>query len=318
MRLYTGTPEKNSSRAIIEDAILIWSPENRDCKANIAKIIPNPSIKRFQRKTDVIPLRNEQLYTEIDAIAAVVDLRAKGILDWSWAPFPEKEPDIDKWTSTSKEAFERISNHSGIKTAVVMKHVINWFEKNDPIRTWKFDNDSRAAFWINGNRIHAGRPSLDHFYIDHQSCSGIMLVPHITKRGPNGIWHIRRGKNHPLEKMFSKVSAFALLDSNGTPEIVEAISGRDSIEVIELFRDRKDAEDFLEDISEDLSDDSKIGKVSGRDLLAAISCVDQLSIDWESYAITSKGTRFDGEKFNQPKPEELMTIISNFKASREV
>ncbi len=314
VRLYIGTPEKNSSRAIIEDAILIWSPENRDWKANIAGIKSNPAIKRFQRKTDIIPLRNEQLYAEIDAIEAVVDLREKGILDWSWVPFPEKEPEIDKWTSTSKKAFERISNHSGVKTATAMKHVINWFEKNEPIRTWKFDNDNRAAFWINGKRIHVGRPCLDQFYIDHHSCSGIMLVPHITKRGPNGIWHIRRGKEHPLEKMFLRASGFTIVGSDGKPDIIEAISGWESVNLIEMFRSCKDAEEFLEDISEDLTDDCKIGKISSKDLLNAISCVDQLSIDWEFYAITIKGTRFDGEKFGRPKPEELMTLLNTDRA----
>ena len=315
VRLYVGKPEENSSGVPVEDAVLIWSVTDRNWKSNIAQIKPDPSADRFARKIDAIPLRSEQLYAEVDVLEKVVDLKNEQILDWFWIPNADLESDSIQWSETAASFYERLKQHCGKKTFQAMRSIIDWFEVNDPIQTWNYDHSSRAAFTINGAFVHVGHPYIDLGRLDHHSCSAIMLVPHLTKRGPNGIWCIRRGTKHTLEKMFKTVSAYALTEKGLDPLVVHAVSDWKEICLIDLFRKKADAEAFAHEISEETEPELSALKVSGRDLLRIISLVDQVDIDGETFAVTLDGTRFDGEEFPRPTPEELKEIILLFKPS---
>jgi hypothetical protein len=313
VRLYVGTPEKNNSGVAVEEAVLIWSDSDRSWKKNIAEIKPDPSAERFVRKIDAIPLRSEQLYAQIDVLEKVVNLKDEDILDWMWAPITNFNLDSTHWSETAVSFYERLEGLTGKKTREAMKFIIDWFEINDPIQTWNFDHSSRASFFINGNYVHAGRPSIDLRRLDHHSCSGLMLVPHFTKRGPNGIWTIRRGTKHKLEKMFRDVWAYCLKWKDDSLLIVSDYSDRPIIQLIELFREKADAESSALDRSEESEPEIRASKTSGSDLLKFISFVDQIYIDWKPYAISANGTRFDDEEFLRPNSKELKKIFLDFK-----
>lgn len=309
VRLYVGKPEENSSGVSVENAVLVWSVTDRDWKKNIANIKPDPSADRFARKIDALPLRSEQLYAEIDILEKVVDLKNEGILDWLWVPITDLESESIEWSETAVSFYEPLEDHCGKKTYEAMRPIIDWFEVNDPIQTWKYDYFSRAAFTINGTFIHVGHPCIDLRRLDHHSCSALMMVPHFTKRGPNGIWIIRRGPKHKLESMFGNVSAYYLTENGLDPLLVQAVSNWNEIYLIDLFRTKEDSEAFALEISEETEPKLGVTKASGNELLRIISLVDQVDIDGEPYAITLDGTRFDGEKFPRPTAEELKEII---------
>lgn len=310
VRLYIGTPEKNSSRAILKDAVLIWSPGNRDWKANINDIKPDPTVKRYKRPTDVLPLRNEQLYTELEELENLIAQRKQGVLTWDWHPFQASAPCSDRWSPDGKSLLDRVSHRrTGKKICAALALVIDWFEKNGPVQTWRWDDDSRAAFWVNGIRTHIGRPTVYHGWLDHHSCSGMMLVPHLSSRGPNGIWHIRRGKKHPLERLFRGIQAFTTARPNGKPLPVRIQDGWRTTDAIDFFRGSEDAESFFKefhaDESEAIEDGIQVTMVAGTDLLAAISQVDQIFIDGDPYAINQNGRWMDGEEIPLPEPKAL-------------
>jgi len=309
VRLYVGTPEKNNSGATVEEAALIWSDSDRNWKKNIAAVKPNPNAGRFVRKIDAIPLRSEQLYAEIDFLEKLVGLKNENFLDWMWAPITKFDFDCTHWSDTAVSFYERLSGHCGKKTGEAMRLVIDWFEVNDPIQTWKFDHSSRAAFTINGNFVHVGRPSIDLRRLDHHCCSGLIIVPHITKRGPNGIWIIRRGTKHSLEKMFQDISSYYLKWKDQSPAVVRAHSDWRKINLIELFRKKIDAISFACEISEEGGPEHYASETSGKELLRIISLVDQVDIDGEAYAISLDGTLFDDKDFPRPNPKELKKIF---------
>ena len=293
---------------------MIWSPSNRDWKANIQTIKPNPTATRYARPTDVIPLRNEQLYSDIITIEELIALRNQGVLSWSWAGFPQTSPSPETWSETGKDILDRASSfHSGRKTCEALVYVIDWFERNDPIRALRFDDESRAAFWINGIRVHIGRPSGYCGYLEHHSCSGIMLVPHLSRRGPNGIWTIRRGNHHPIEKLFREATAYCFLDDNGKPALVNAFSDWESITLLELFRTDQAAQAFAKEMCEEdqgpADEGLVIAKISGSSILEAISSVDHITIDSNTYAISPYGRRFDGEAVLWPDPIKLRQLL---------
>ena len=309
VRLYVGNPEKNTSGVPVEDPVLIWSDSDRNWKKNIADVKPEPSADRFVRKIDAIPLRSEQLYEEIDALEKVVDLKNENILDWMWTPISNFNLDSKHWSDTALSFYERLKDHCGKKTIEAMRVIIDWFEVNDPIRTWNYDHSSRAAFTINGNFVHVGRPTIDLRRLDHHSCSGLMIVPHLSKRGPNGIWLILRGTKHSLERMFQKISIYYLKWKDQSPAVVRVHSDWRQINLIEFFRKKTDAISFAREISEETEPEYCVSKVSGKELLRIISLVDQVDIDGKLYAISLDGTWFDGEEFPRPAPEELKEIL---------
>ena len=316
VRLYVGKPDENTSGAPVEDAVLIWSVSDKKWKKNIAEIKPNPFAERFARKIDALPLRSEQLYAEIDALEKVVDLKNDDILDWMWAPVSNFNLDSTYWSDTAVSFYERIKSHSGKKSREAMRFVIDWFQVNDPIQTWKYDHSSRAGFFINGNYIHVGRPSIDLKRLDHHSCSGLMLVPHFTKRGPNGIWIIRRGRKHKLEKMFRDICVYSLKWKDQSIAIVQVISDWRKIHLIDLFRKQTDADLFAREISEEKEPDYFSSEVSGNELLRIISLVDQVEIDGVVYAISLDGTWFDDEEFTRPEAAELKNILTRATESK--
>jgi hypothetical protein len=309
VRLYVGTPEKNTSGVAVEEAFLIWSVSDRNWKKNIAIIKPNPSAERFARKIDVLPLRSEQLYAKIDALEKLVDLKNEDILNWIWAPISNFNLDSTHWSDTAVSFYESLTGHCGKKTVEAMRFIIDWFEVNDPIQTWGYDHSSRAAFTINGTFVHVGRPPIDTSRLDHHSRSGLMIVPHFTKRGPNGIWIIRRGKKHKLEKVFRNVSSYYLEWKDQSPAVVRVHSDWWKISLIEFFRKKIDAISFARKISEEGKSEYYVSEASGKELLRIISLVDQVDIDGEAYAISLEGTLFDGEELIQPDPAELKKIF---------
>ena len=309
VRLYVGTPEENNSGVPVEDAMLIWSVSDKNWKKNIADIKPNPATEKFARKIDAIPLRSEQLYDEVDYLEKLVDLKTEDSLDWIWVPISNLDLDTTHWSDTAVSFYERLNGHSGKKTMEAMRFIIDWFEINDPIQTWNYDHSSRAAFTINGNFVHVGHPPIDLRRLDHHSCSGLILVPHITKRGPNGIWKIHRGRKHSLERMFQDVSAYYLKWKNQRPAVVQVHTDWRKINLIELFRKKIDAISFAHEISEESAPEYYVSEASGKELLRIISLIDQVDIDGQAYAISLEGTWFDDEDFPRPKPEELKNIF---------
>jgi hypothetical protein len=55
--------------------------------------------------------------------------------------------------------------------------------------------------------------------LDSISCAGVAIISHISRRGPNGIWIIRRGAEHSLEKKFATLQGHLLVDDFGQPKI---------------------------------------------------------------------------------------------------
>ena len=316
VRLYVGKPDKNNSGVAVEDAVLIWSVSDRNWKKNIADIKPDPSAERFVRKIDALPLRSEQLYEDVEFLEKLVDLKNEDILDWMWTPVSNFNLDSSHRSDTATSFYNRLTVHSGKKTREAMRLVIDWFEVNHPIQAWKFDNSSRTAFLINGNYVHVGRPSINLRCLDHHSCSGLMLVPHFTKRGPNGIWIIRRGTNHRLEKMFREICVYFLKWKDQSPAIVQVISDWQEIHLIDLFRKKADADLFAREISEEKEPEYYSSEVSGNELLRIISLVDQVEIDGEAYAISPDGTWFDDEEFARPEAAELKNILTRTTESK--
>jgi len=297
VRLYIGTLEENTSGVTFPEAKLVWSSDAPGWKTAIDAIPVDLTATRYERSYDILPLRHEQIidYGDEDTFEKIIDLLAKKNLSSKWVPNREISVRSDEWSFAAKELFEYIQRWCGKKTQEVMPFVIEWFKDNNGCDLWQHSYNEKTRFRIGGAEVLVGRPCIDLTLLDSLSCSAIVIVPHLSRRGPNGLWVLSRGVNHPIEQKFATSNVWCL--AYGTcPSIVQEIDGWKRIHSLELFKQKEQAElrnqEFKdEDDDEDVEFD--IFNSKGSELLSLIACVDIIEIDSGRYPITRDGRYFD-------------------------
>lgn len=311
VRLYIGTPEENTSGVAFSEAKPIWSPESPDWNAAIEAIPADPTAARFKRRYDILPLRKEQI-TQIgdnDIFDKIVDLVEQEIISPQWVPISEITVQENTWSSAATQFLETIQQWCGKKTQQIMPFAIEWFKGHNECDLWHRDYGEKTRFKIGGAEVFVGHPYIDLNLLECLSCSALVIVPHLTRRGPNGLWILSRGVNHPLEQAFNKCQAYYLADGT-CPSIINEIDGWKTIHTLELFHQRVDAESLQREIKDQEDIDFDVAKSSGRELLSIISCVDVVDIDSVRYAITREGQYFD-EADNLAIVEEMVLSLSS-------
>lgn len=254
VRTYLGTPDENSSHVGFDEAVLLWSIDHPNWEQALASIKVSPDVGRFEREVDCIPISMEQVY--IPDPDELIALKKNGVIDWEWVSWSELEqikPDL----TNSQAHIQRITRDRSSKFADAFKLAANWLSHKVPL--WAWDDFPRKGW-----PLHAGgysvavspRPSVCLSYLDSLTCHSIIVMPYKTKRGPNGIWVISRGLNHPLVKEFEKIKVYAPVDING----------------VFHYRDKNDANYSKQII---LSKGPHIGfhPVSGKELLDLLATV---------------------------------------------
>jgi hypothetical protein len=115
-------------------------------------------------------------------------------------------------------------------------------------------------------------------------------VPHLSHRGPNGLWLLWRGSEHPLEHAFAPRQAYYLQDSH-CPAVTTEIDDWREAETLELFRTYGDAAARASEDKENFSVDYEVAVASGSELLRLISAVDVIDIGGERFPLTFEGQR---------------------------
>jgi hypothetical protein len=167
-----------------------------------------------------------------------------------------------------------------------------------------------------------GRPNLPVYRLEELSCSELILVPHVTTKGPNGLWIIRRGEKHPVVESSRDLGAYVLFDASKA--YISTFIGADhwdSIKVFSIYRSRKLAQEKLEEErayldGEDLYDvNLGVRYCSGPDLLNLLAMVDEVEVDHKVYAITRDGRFFEKRNNELDVPlinaDELKNVLMN-------
>jgi len=298
---YTGTPDQNSSGVVFPEAKLIWSPDQADWRSAIDSIAENPEASHFERPSDNLPLTPEQMRGDIQHAETLLRDRDEGTLHWYHVDFPgdyRQQPEIP---AQCVDTFNRYG-HLGQATRHALAHFLAasdgypWVE--DGLSTYWL---ARTSFRMGGTQIHIGRPELPCTPLENVATSRLVLVPHLTARGPNRAWVIERGENHPLVQQAENRVVY-ISTYSGKPEmLMEHSRLNQETPTLELFTSRAAAETFVDDMN--LSDHAvisgkikpaKVMELSGKILLDSIARAKRLEIlDAESSLIEE----FDMRKF---------------------
>ena len=288
VRIYLGTPKANGSGLDAPGAILIWDGPGHDWKASIGQIAEDPNATRFSRPLDSLPFRAEQLSVAPDELEELVEAAKQGIVKWAMSPLPGLL-DEDQ-LGPSGERFMRRMSHSGKKTRQVAAHVLAYMRPREHWFGSRPNWDGTNITW-GGCEILMGNPYVPVHWLDRLGVFELVIAPHISRRGPNGIWSIARGENHPLVKRLSAVEFFSLGGVSGSPpqhliSVAHSDNFYDTL-LVELYR----TEEAANSIEVDWGDDEPmiVEKVSGDNLLALLATADIVSIDGDDYARSKRG-----------------------------
>lgn len=296
VRYYPGDPTENASGVPFPEAVLIWSGVGCDWKAALASIKPDPNAGRAERETDAIPLRDEQLRTYNDEYHAAVDMQRNGLWEWEFieigrellAPIPPDD------TADDIAYFRRCTSIIGRKSKELVPAIIKLMRAQEPFGSWSSTDSHRTKFSCGGSEVHLGRPAIPiRFFENTPWVRQLLLIPHISARGPNGAWVIRRGSEHPQRKALEGKHAFYLTTSGRPDTIIYRDHSRYwSPEAIELFETHKDAKNLADELAGQGLEGQEIARAEGCDLLALLGLVDIVEVGSEQHALTHKGAVF--------------------------
>ena len=315
VRLYSGTPEKNSSGVSFPEARLVWSPAEPNWQAAISAITVDPSAARYSRRTDALPVRTEQLYLDnLDALEQLLDLKLNQVIDWVWLPADEISVRPETWSSDAREFADSLRQQRGKKTHSVMQFVIQYHEQYDNCAIWDRSMFSdKSSFRVGGSQVFAGRPPVQVELLNEIWCSSLVVAPHLSRRGPNGLWIISRGVNHPIEQAFRERTLY-YLEMGKRPWIVQEIDGWRRIHSLELFRSAKHADKVATKERTELKKEGQeefeidVAAATGSELLRLIAAVDVIEIASARLAISRDGMFFD-DVTERASADTLLALI---------
>ncbi|WGK92561.1 hypothetical protein [Pseudomonas migulae] len=294
---YFGKPENSTSGVVFPDAIPIWTEPGCDWGAAIDSIKPVTSAGRAARETDSIPLRPEQLYMEPERLQWLAAQEKEGLLEWEFVEFTAADLDpvpLEEISHRDKKLL-RIAPMMAKKSQVLIPAIIRLMKKHERFGIWESSDSYRVKLDCGATALHLGRPVLPYnAFDDEPTIKQYVLIPHVSAKGPNGAWIIRRGPNHPDAQALANRHAYYL----GSPGSPETVAYRDrtkicSTEILELFNTQEEAEEFAAMLDEgDESPETEIGRAEGLDLLSLFASVDVVEIGDHQLAITRAGAAY--------------------------
>ena len=294
VRLYVGTPDKNSSGVAFDEARLVWSCECPDWRSAIDAIRPDETAGRFVRPADAIPFRQEQIDAYDDTITELISLERANIVQWKFMPCSES---VVLGTLRADEAdfIELATAYCGKQTQRLLPYLIELFRREStwPTPRWVRGGRAKTEFRIGGCDILVGRPGIPIARLDEVSTSEIALFPHLTRRGPNGICLLARGDEHPLLKRATGITVFCHVDEEGEPIEIECVNERGyEARTFDLFERESMAIRRAKSDEREFETTVNVRAISGRDLLALLAFADFIYFKNSDVTLTFAGQLF--------------------------
>lgn len=262
-----GTPEQLGD--IAKDAVLVWSTSEPDYMTHLSAIQVNAGAGRLDRPHDVIPLDVRRLamsFEERDDLAEAVRV-GRVTIAWRVAEcVPELPDDLREWALRKRFSMGQASLRV---LPLAVAELARWMPVEDIGESWW--SRRRNEHEVRGIFLSFERSHYSHDELDALGCRAIVVVPHWTRRGPNGVMVLTRGQEHPLTARFAKASAWVLGDG-----FVRDCTHARIVRVLEVFTSHEVVEGVRIEWGED---DLVPRRLDGPALLDALAQVDLVEVD---------------------------------------
>lgn len=297
VRYYFGTPESSTAGVEFSNAIQIWTGPGCDWKASIDSIKSDPGAGRAERETDSIPLRPEQLYMDPERLAQLVALEKDGILEWEFVeitpadlkPIPEEE------AGERDRKLLRMASTIGKKSQALIPAIIRLLRKHEPLGTCDSTHSDRGQICCGSTALYLGRPAVPYrLFDDRPAIKQFALLPHISGKGPNGAWLIRRGPNHPdVQALAGRQVYYVRRDNCVDITCYSKPSTYWTTDVMELFGTAEEAAEYVERwYDEEEMEGTEIFKAEGSEIFALFGLADVIEVDEHQLAMTHTGSAY--------------------------
>jgi hypothetical protein len=306
VRYYVGTPDANTSGVAFPEGALIWRAGD-DWRATLAAIKENPNAERFAR-TDQVPLRVEQLNLSVEERETLTQQEQAGLLSWRMLPYEDIAAPARDLSELQNRIRKFCIRACGAKTQELLPPLLTYFADRSAHPKERFEEMGGAGFRTSGVLVGFGRSSADIGELDEGYTSRVIHLPHRSRRGPNALWEITRGDQHPLVQAFADRELWCFGEV-GEPEYLEHVGEYQNALVLESFASEEAALQYQADlIEEGMGESFYTGapvRLHGRALLDALGEVDVLELDSAMgvavYYLTREGARILEE------PDEELT-----------
>jgi hypothetical protein len=254
VNLYLGTPADNTSDAQFPDAVLVWEAR-MDQRSTRAAVKQKASPTLLKRPPEPIPLQRDQLSgSSRNWEKTLMARHAREELTWEFVPLEkvkalaESAYQFDFWHRELYQQAQKCGlERASLKLLRYMQAHAHLF--GDACGRWEFQSQTHVR---KGSTLFVlgVAPAVDA--VDEPGINTVVVMPHLSARGPHGFWAITRGRNHELVRLFEGCEAWILVGKNNKPYRVgwgghAAKSFLDSIHTFEIFQTEADA---LEAIAE--------------------------------------------------------------------
>lgn len=290
LQCFSGTPKNNSSYVAFPDAVKIWSGPGCNWENAIESIKVVQGAGRQARETDLIPLRPCQMNCCWDGLHNVVEQLKSGILEQDFVAFTPEMIAADVGADLDPTARYLFSLQSK-KSQALMPPIVRLMDKIEPNLTWYYEGGTSLR--CGGSMIRLGLPSIDlHLLKPDTGVRQLVIIPHLSARGPNGAWILRRGPNHPDAQTFGQRQAYAL--TCGGKPVVQANYQVDSMPhsicLLELYKSESAAQRKRGTTAKTQVEEVAISPMQGQVLLNFIIGVDAVKIGRTIHALSPRAT----------------------------
>jgi hypothetical protein len=159
VRCYGGDPNENTSGVHFPEAIHIWSKDVNWRRA-IESIPIDPSVGRFARPSDEIPLRLEQLYDDLESTERVIKRRMAGEISWRFVPIDPAEHIALDTSDDWEHKLTRLFSFSGKATQKLLPYLLRYLRENcSPPRSRAQHESTDNELQFEGTFVTMGRAS---------------------------------------------------------------------------------------------------------------------------------------------------------------
>ena len=241
-----------------------------------------------------IPLHPQQIRCDSKDLDHLLHLRELEIIRWTFAPFGN-QAGLDPLSADEQAFSDLVNGYCGTKTRRLVPQVIAYLRTMGWSKPYLRSEFTKTCFAIGGAKVLMGRPVVPVHELDWLTTSDLLLVPHISSVGPNGIWHIERGERHPFVLAAAKLQVWTLCRANGHPDFYFHLRKDDPVDSnsargVDLFTSLAGALEWIDETREDGEPPLNPMGLNARELLSCLARADVASIDRKDYAVSSRGS----------------------------
>jgi hypothetical protein len=296
--LYTGTPEENSSHAQFADAALIWEAGS-DWRAALAAIKPDATASRFDRPTDRIPFRLDQMSgCSIEWAETMIERLQCEELSWHFVPLEDLTDAVEHQNESDEQTalLRRATNCSSVGSASkkLLPYLLAYARfTGKPQEKWRVEYQTRLDY---GRTVFflGVAPSLHD--LDETGINEVVVMPHMSMRGPNGLWVIKRGLQHPLVRAFGGCEGWAISDAQDNLVVGQwsqyVDRWRSHTKTAYIFQSEQAAHEYIEDYYDVFQlkpNEARVRHLKGADFLEVLDSCEMLDGDLWTTVFSERG-----------------------------